>query len=559
MEDLRLHRAYVRLVVLTMFACAMCSKVHSPPMLVTPLNNLQDMFTHGNGFLECGMGGRMNPVKGCEPTNSTTQAKFLGTMNSVDGCIAACRGYRYRGVFPCRSFVYFHHDYGNSSTSGWRSLCYARIDDAWLGGAGPVPSDGAVTSGLLTDVPDCETADQCERNGQCIMGKCACAQGWTGRFCQTLALLPARKGSGYHRENTASWGGSIIPPDVSGLDKYQMFAAEFDLHCGFNAWYKVSRVIRASSTTAEGPYEFQEEVIPMFAHGPAVAVIPPTGSGGTPKFALIHTGNGTGAGTLPPALRECTNGTTPAGAVPGPSYTECGKPTSVRTRLLVADSVLGPWVNNTEVGCGDENPSPLILDDGSLLMLNRFGSHASDNWCTACPGRYGEIYRASAPSWNGPFEFVPRQLFPGCADPCVEDSNVYRVQNPPNKTGRYANTQVGSIHAIFHGRTHRYQGPGYGQMPAWSGRHAWSNDSRGETWFMSPYAAFSSFVPWQSGGNSTFSTRERPHILWQSGLMTHLSSGVESGTANCLDCSERGRNRVDDYSYTLVQPIDVSP
>merc|ERR1712224_727544 len=99
---------------------------------------------------------------------------------------------------------------------------------------------------------------------------------------------------------------------------------------------------------------------------------------------------------------------------------------------------------------------------------------------------------------------------------------------------------------------------GQGQMPAWSGRHAWSMD--GTEWFMSPYTAFGSKVEWQGGGSSTFSTRERPHVLFQNGLLTHLSSGVESGTANCLDCTEMGRNRGgwDDYAYTMVQPVDVS-
>ena len=191
------------------------------------------------------------------------------------------------------------------------------------------------------------------------------------------------------------------------------------------------------------------------------------------------------------------------------------------------------------------------------MYLNRYGSLVQENNCTSCPGRYGEIYRASAASWVGPYAFDSQELFPGCVDPCVEDSNVYEVPPPPNRTGKYANANVGSLHALFHGRTHKYMGKGSGQMPEWSGRHAWSRDSTGATWYMSPYAAFGSRVEWTNGHSTTFSTRERPHVLWQNGLMTHLVSGVEAGTANCLDCSERGRNRVgcDDYTYTLVAPI----
>lgn len=523
----------------------------SPPVIITPLNNLHDMFTYGNGFLECAMGGLRNHPPGCMPTNSTTQAKFLGKINSSEKCAHACFTFTYRGIFPCRSYTYFHSNYGNTSKQkGWRNLCYARIDNTWIGEKNF--SDGNVTSGLRTDLPDCFTAMQCELNGKCINSKCICSQGWRGRFCQTLDLLPAKRGNGYHRKNMTSWGGSIIAPEISGLSRYQLIVAEFDLHCGFNAWYEVSRIIRASSSTADGPYVFEEVIKQRFAHGPTVVQAPDG------RFVLFHIGDGL-EGSVTPGLHSCRNGTTPAGIMPKPSYTDCGKPKQVKARLLMSDSILGPWVNDTVLGCGDENVAPYIFADGSSMYLNRYGSLVETNNCTACPGPMGELYRANAKHWTGPYTFVPHQLFPGCGDPCVEDSNVYTIQNPPNASGKYANTNVGSFHSLFHGRTHQYRGPGNGQMPEWSGRHAWSNDSKGEVWFMSPYAAFSSKVEWQGGGSSTFSTRERPHVLWQNGLMTHLLSGVESGAANCLDCSERGRNRVDDYAYTFVQPINTKP
>ena len=523
----------------------------APPVVLTPLNNLQDMFTHGNGFLMCAMGGVVNTPKGCEPTNSTTQAKFLGRAPSADACARVCAGFTYRGVFPCRSWTWFHADYGNATAAaGWAGLCYARIDDSW-GGPAARPADGAVTSGLRTDLPDCTSAMQCELNGRCVGGRCACAQGWRGRFCQTLHLLPAKRGAGYHRPNTTSWGGSIVAPSTSGLARYQLIVSEFDLHCGFNAWYEVSRIVRASAAAPDGPYTFEEVVKPRFAHGAAVARAPNDG-----KYLLFHIGDGAEA-PVPDALLHCTNGTTPARVMPRPSYTNCGKPKQVKTRLLVADSVLGPWENDTVLGCGDENPSPHVFADGSAMYLNRYGSLASTNNCTSCPGKFGPIYRANAATYAGPYSFDARPLFPGCGDPCVEDSNVYVVPPPPNASGSYANVNAGSMHALFHGRTHEIAAGG--AEPGWIGRHAWSNDSKGETWFMSPYGAFSEYVEWQGGGNTTFSTRERPHVLIENGLLTHLLSGVQTGPANCLDCSEVGRNRVDDYAYTFVQPIHSSP
>lgn len=354
-------------------------------------------------------------------------------------------------------------------------------------------------------------------------------------------------------------GGSIIPPELSGLDKYQLIVAEFDKNCGFNAWYFVSRIVRASSSSPDGPYEFEEVVKPRFAHGPAVVRVPATATDNE-KWLMYHIGDGLGD-VMPEGLYHCTNGTTPQGVMPKHAFTDCGKPKQVKTRILMADSILGPWVNDTVLGCGDENASPHVFGDGSVFYLNRFGSRATDNNCTECHNKYGEITRASAANYAGPYTYDKSPIFPGCNDPCVEDSNVYTVPPPPNATGRYAHANVGSLHALFHGRTHRYEGrpKGGGAMPEWLGRHAWANDSKGEVWFMSPYHAFGSGVAWQGGGrNTTFSTRERPHVLWEGGLMTHLSSGVQSGPSNCLDCTEPGRNLDVDYAYTLVQPIDTS-
>jgi len=295
-----------------------------------------------------------------------------------------------------------------------------------------------------------------------------------------------------------------------------------------------------------------------FAHGPAVVQVPTAATaGGKKKFVMYHIGDGLQT-PLPVGLLECTNGTTPAGVMPRPSYTDCGKPLQVKTRTLVAESILGPWENDTVLGCGDENASPFIFEDGSAMYLNRFGSLDTVNNCTDCPGMYGAIHRASATHYEGPYVYDDAPLFPGCSDPCVEDSNVYRVPKPPNTNGKNRNANVGSFHSLFHGRTHQYQGKGNGEVSAWAGRHAWSSDPIGKVWYMSPYAAFSMEVLWQGGGSTTFSARERPHVLWQGGQMTHLSSGVESGPSNCLDCSVPGRNEVHDYAYTLVQPISTS-
>ena len=74
----------------------------------------------------------------------------------------------------------------------------------------------------------CRSDDDCSLNGQCgASGECACRPAWRGRRCETLNLLPATRGAGYHAvdggHNTSSWGGAALPgPD----SRWHLWAAE---------------------------------------------------------------------------------------------------------------------------------------------------------------------------------------------------------------------------------------------------------------------------------------------------------------------------------------------
>jgi len=73
-------------------------------------------------------------------------------------------------------------------------------------------------------------------------------------------LLPAPVGGGFEMEEYWVWGSSVVKGE-DGL--YHMFASRWAKEIGFGKWVSNSEIVRAVSPTPEGPYEFQEVVLPM--------------------------------------------------------------------------------------------------------------------------------------------------------------------------------------------------------------------------------------------------------------------------------------------------------
>ncbi|MEG2669703.1 MAG: glycosyl hydrolase family 43, partial [Oscillospiraceae bacterium] len=73
-------------------------------------------------------------------------------------------------------------------------------------------------------------------------------------------MLPAPVGGGFEMEGYWVWCGSVVKGED---DNYHMFASrwskKYPMHPG---WLVASEVVRASSKTPEGPYVFQEVVLP---------------------------------------------------------------------------------------------------------------------------------------------------------------------------------------------------------------------------------------------------------------------------------------------------------
>merc|ERR1719506_2408087 len=99
--------------------------------------------------------------------------------------------------------------------------------------------------------------------------------------------MPPAKGTGLHTREadgsiTSSWGGTVLYEE--GM--YHMWAAEMTRHCGIDSWTENSRIVHATSPTADGVYTRQEEVFGVFAHEPNAVRDPVTG-----EIVLFFTAN----------------------------------------------------------------------------------------------------------------------------------------------------------------------------------------------------------------------------------------------------------------------------
>ena len=78
----------------------------------------------------------------------------------------------------------------------------------------------------------CRADEDCNLNGVCAAGKCACDAQWDGATCGVLALEPASKDGGYRRPGFNGWGGN---PWYDPHDKrYHVFTVEMTKGCLIN-------------------------------------------------------------------------------------------------------------------------------------------------------------------------------------------------------------------------------------------------------------------------------------------------------------------------------------
>lgn len=329
-------------------------------------------------------------------------------------------------------------------------------------------------------------------------------------------LLPAPVNSGFRMNDYWIWCGSA----VQGEDgRYHLFASRWPkslpMHPG---WLVQSEIVRAVSDTPEGPYTFQEVVLPArgaeywdgrSTHNPQI--VKHQG-----KFLLYYMGS-----THP--FEEPT---------PGDGY-GLNDPRCIVARankrigLAVSNSVFGPWkrrdapILSTRPGKFDSfltsNPAPCIDEDGSVLLIykaRRYEGHTHGKMTFGV---------AKAAHYDGPYEVMSDiPLFP--PEIHLEDPFVWRTDEgyeliAKDMEGNLCGEKYGGIHA---------------------------SSTDGVNWQIDSSIAYSRNVRWDDGSTRTMGNLERPFLLIQNGKPTHLFAATSDGKKGFHDAA---------HTWNMVIPL----
>jgi hypothetical protein len=313
----------------------------------------------------------------------------------------------------------------------------------------------------------------------------------------------APKKGGFEMDGYWIWCGSMMK-DEKG--KYHLFASRWPKGIPFHpGWMTNSEVVRATSDKPEGPYEFQEVVLPArgaefwdgrSTHNPRV-----TKSGDT--YLLYYMGS-----THPfddPKPGEPFPLTDPKCIVAR---------SNKRIGVATAKSLEGPWVRSdrpilptkpeTFYSFLTSNPSPVVRDDGSVYLMFKGRAYSGH--------RHGSmtIGVAEAPEFAGPYAVTSdKPLFSTERFGEVEDPFVWK-------------TPAG-YEMIVKDMSGRISGEKY------AGIHAWSSD--GLDWKIARKPkSWTRTIRFDDGTTETFGHVERPFLLFDdTGRPAWLFTAVGDG------------------------------
>ncbi|RTE06282.1 glycoside hydrolase family protein [Paenibacillus whitsoniae] len=319
------------------------------------------------------------------------------------------------------------------------------------------------------------------------------------RFAERM--LPAPREGGFRMEGYWVWCGSVIQGEDG---RFHMFASRWPktlpMHPG---WLVASEIVRAVSDTPEGPYRFEEVVLPArgaeywdgrSTHNPHI-----TKHGD--HYLLYYMGS-----THP--LMEPTPGDGFGLDDPRCIVARANK----RVGLATATSVYGPWkrmdqpILPVRPGHFDSfltsNPAPCIHEDGSVLLIYKARKYEGIVHGAMTIGA------AQADHWQGPYRVLSEEpIFPP-AKFHIEDPFIWKTEDGYELI---AKDMEGTLCGEKHG-----------------GIHAFS--SNGLDWRLAeePHA-YSRTVQWDDGTVQTMGNLERPFLLFQNGRATHLFAAVGDG------------------------------
>ena len=319
-----------------------------------------------------------------------------------------------------------------------------------------------------------------------------------------LGVVP--KAGGFQMDGYWVWCGSVIQ---GGDGKYHMFASRWPREITFHpGWMTNSEIVRATADAPEGPYTFQEVVLPArgieywdgrATHNPAI-----TRHGDT--YVLYYMGS-----------------THPLGDAPRGELFPLHDPRAIvarsmkRVGIATARSPAGPWTRydrpilETKPGTFysflTSNPAPVMHDDGSVYLMFKARRYEGGGHSAMVLGA------ARAKHYLGPYEVVGEgPLFSPTKMGEVEDPFVWKTDGGYEMVAKdMSGNLTGEKHA---------------------GIHARSKD--GLDWSVAG-KAWSRLLKWDDGTEQRMGQLERPCLLIRNGRPVFLFAATGDGPGGFLN------------------------
>lgn len=316
-------------------------------------------------------------------------------------------------------------------------------------------------------------------------------------------LGKAQKVPAFQSEGYWVWGSSVLKsPD----GKYHMYVSRFPKSLPFHpGWMVASEIVHAVSDKIQGPYTFSDVALPSrgaqywdgkSTHNPRIFYH-------KGKYYLIYMGS-----THPfenPTYDELTLDS---------KWCIVGR-ANKRIGLAVAESPYGPWKRmdepiiktepNTFYSFLTSNPSPVIQEDGSVLMIFK-GRHYTDG------DKYSSMSLGVAYAKNieGPYEVLNNK------------QPIFQVDGQGEAEDPFLWKDSEGYHIIFKDHVAKFTGE--------RGGGAMAHSSDGINWTVDPDPkAYSLTVEWEDGSIGKQGQLERPFIYFENGKPVYIFFATMDG------------------------------
>ena len=307
----------------------------------------------------------------------------------------------------------------------------------------------------------------------------------------------------YQCEGYWVWGSAVVKGDDN---EYHMFVTRFPQKYPFHpGWIVSSEIVHAVSDNIGGPYKFSDVSLPArgaqywdgcSTHNPRILRH-------KDKYYLIYMGTHHPFET--PKPEELTN-----------SSKWCVVSRSnKRIGLAVSDSPYGPWKRfekpildteaNTFYSFLTSNPSPTILEDGSVYMIFKGRAYGA-------PGRHTSMSlgMAYAPSIEGPYKVLN------------DKKPIFNVKGQGEAEDPFLWKDKKGFHIVFRDQMAKFTGEqGAGVLAHSKDAVHWTVDKEAK--------AYSKNIEWEDGSTSRQGHLERTFIYVENGKPSYIFFATMDG------------------------------